>query len=487
MKSPVQNYQGPLVMYDLLYDYYLSNGLYSDITKQLKDQSKWGESMRPLRNPANRVVEFYVSKLWPGNLDGALPIVADNKNIIPAIEQIWKWSNWAAAKQRFSRWFSLFGDGFIKITLNDERDRVNFQVLDPRWITDFKVDKRGYLESLRLDMQYETLDKDGKPVVLWWTENWTKDKKQIWEGHEKGRTDFKSLGNPTTNEPNELDFIPIVHAPFRDIGETRGTGCFVHALDKIDELNRMTSRLHQILFRYNKPIWSVTTDSDPKDKRPKPPRLTENGILDVEDETLLGLPPGSKLNLLVPDINYAAALEIINAMVQEVEYDLPELKYYGMNKQGQVSGIALRYMLGDAIDRVIEARGNAFAALARANEIALTMAQREGLEGFLEGDIGIYEDGSFEHTFADTPVIPLSETEKAEALKALIDSGIDPLLAMKRTGWTDEEIAMQKKYMDEKKAAAAVITNTQPSTSPDEQINANGQPSPQPTDTNQVE
>ncbi len=63
MTTPIQNYQGPLAMYDLLNDYYLSNGLYSDVAAVLKNESKWGESMRPLRNPANRVVEFYVSKL----------------------------------------------------------------------------------------------------------------------------------------------------------------------------------------------------------------------------------------------------------------------------------------------------------------------------------------------------------------------------------------------------------------------------------------
>jgi hypothetical protein len=100
--------------------------------------------------------------------------------------------------------------------------------------------------------------------------------------------------------------------------------------------------------------------------------------------------------------------------------------------------VALKTLLGPAIARVLEARGNAEPALVRANQMALTIAAIHGLEGFR--DLGTFENGDFEHTFAERDVIPMSAKEKAETVKADIDAGLPLLFSMKRHGYSEEEI-----------------------------------------------
>ena len=96
--------------YTVLKAYANGNGVYEVIDTLLAGLGARQHNMRPLRNPAFRVVEFYAAKLWPGNLPDALPIVTDNPAIIDAIHQVWAWSNWGSEKQAAARWFATFGD-----------------------------------------------------------------------------------------------------------------------------------------------------------------------------------------------------------------------------------------------------------------------------------------------------------------------------------------------------------------------------------------
>jgi len=79
--------------YQLLNAYYLGNGLYDFINQQLKSTKTTKHPLKPIRNPAWRVVEFYASKLYPGSLPDALPLEADNEKVIESIHQLWQWSN----------------------------------------------------------------------------------------------------------------------------------------------------------------------------------------------------------------------------------------------------------------------------------------------------------------------------------------------------------------------------------------------------------
>ena len=84
----------PAELYALLRQYYFSNGLYQNLARGMHDAGVANPAMRGLRNPAFRVVEFYVAALWPGQLPDCLPIETKNDRIVEPIQQVWTWSNW---------------------------------------------------------------------------------------------------------------------------------------------------------------------------------------------------------------------------------------------------------------------------------------------------------------------------------------------------------------------------------------------------------
>jgi hypothetical protein len=167
----------------------------------------------------------------------------------------------------------------------------------------------------------------------------------------------------------------------------------------------------------------------------------------------------SKLEQLVPQLNYEAALSILNAQMDEIREDLPEILYFEIkDRVGDPSGVALERLIGPATDRVIEARGNAEPALVRANQMALTIAKIHGLPGF--ENVGEYESGGQEHTFADRPVIQPSMKEVAETIKAEVDTGMPLVFSMRRNGFSEGEITqMQADAEAQKKREGALLGN----------------------------
>ena len=453
---------GPKVWYDMLEMYYLNNGLYDAVAAAYYDDGSWIEGMKPLRNPANRVVEFHVAKLWPGALPDALPILTENERILDPIQKIWAWSNWGSQKQVAARWYANLGDWFAKVVrhTNDQGvvDQVYFQQIKPQHVTDFEEDNRGHITEIRLDYSIDKAE-NGKTFTRMYTEHW--DKKaglyRTWEHVLDENSSLSSLGEPTTQQTLAelgIDFVPFGHAKFRDVGEKRGLGAYVHALDKIDEVNRQATRLHQMLFRYNKAIWALEANAQDSTGRPlPPPRVSgstgpnnEGSTLELGDDALISLPGMSKLVSMVPDINYDAALKILQDQMRELEYDLPEMAYYRVREAGgQLSGRAVRLMLSDAIDRAIEARTNAETVLAQVNKMALPVGANAGLFP----NIGTYENGDFEHSFRARPVIEQSEFEAAETMRSETQAGVPVVTSARRAGWSDAEI----KQMAEDRAA----------------------------------
>lgn len=455
------NRESPANWYRMLEAYYMNNGLYDAIQMQLYENGIWTPGMKGLRNPAFRVVEFHVTHIWPGRLDNALPIVAENKRIIEPIQQVWAWSNWGRKKQLAARWYAMTGDWFCKVAtrsaptgaigldgaIEERIERVYLQNIKPEVVTDIVEDERGFVTFIRLDIPQD----NGKTH----TEVWDKASGYRLYIHKKG-TDapLNVLGEPVDTAPLSafgVDFVPFVHAQFMDVGEKRGAGSFVFALDKVDEANRMATRFHQLLFRFNKPTTAVMANATDASGRPLPPPSLSNesdGKAEDHDDDLKLFPGTSKMEYLVPPINWDAHMKAIEGQMAELEEDLPELAYYRLKDMGaNISGRAVRIMLSNAIDRVVESRGNIEDALARANMMALTIGVKAGLFE----DIGTYEAGDFEHTFAERDVISLSAHENAETIKAETGSGIPLVTAVRRSGWTEAEI---KQMLKDKKAEA---------------------------------
>lgn len=423
------------LLYDLLDLYYRNNGLYDDLNLGHYELGNQKQVRKPLRNPSFRVVEFYASKLWPGDLPKSLQIQSENDAIIKPIEQVWSWSNWNSKKQAAARYAATQGDLFIKVSQRISQttgeSRVFFELIKPKFVSDLDVDERGYVTYIRLDIPRTRRLGDDKEERYTHTEVWSKERGtyRVWEHQFGPEYPISRMGAPLqTRELGEfgIDFVPFVHAPFRNIDEVRGAGAFAFQLDKIDEVNAMATRLHENMFRYGKPIWAVLSNMmDPSGEPLPAPRLEDadedylrdqdTGGTYIGDEPVLYFPGESKPQLLIPNINWDAQRNAVIDQVNELEHDLPELTYYRIiSDLKEPSGRALTYMLSPAVDRVIEVRGNLYAALMRANQMALTLGT---VAGIFSG-IGTYEAGDFEHEFVGQDVIPLGRMDIAEAQRA---------------------------------------------------------------------
>lgn len=460
--SPLQpalfNLDSAILTYQAMWDLYDQNGLYESLAALLNEQGVWRESLQSLRTPANRVAEFYAAKLWPGaDLSVALPIVTDNKAIKAPIEQVWTWSNWASQKQVAARWLAIYGDLFIKVVgrvdpLGTVPPRVYFELIQPEKVTDIDTDERGFLTYVRIDTPVWRREGD-KQVARTVTEVWDKgnDRFRKWE-HEKGeRAELKDLGKPEPDvsivDTFGVNFIPIVQIRFRDTGKPRGSGSYAHAFDKITEANRSATRLHQMLFRHNDATMVLRAGGVDAQMRPLPsPRIGNQAgntaspdTITIGDTKLFRLPGNAELQQLVPNLHYGEALDILNAMMMELEHDLPELAYYRLRDLGSnISGRAVRLLLSDAIDRVNEARGNAESGLVRADQMALTIGKKIKVPSF--GFPGTFEDGSFDHSFAARPVLPSDELEDAQAAMLRQSLGVPDSQLQRELGYSDEAI-----------------------------------------------
>lgn len=467
----------PRSYFDLLDAYYRNNALYDAATIALRNISSGGEPIKALRNPANRVVEFYACTIWPGDLPAALPIVANNKRINEPIAQLWQWSNWAENKQVAIRQLATSGDLFIKIATRDD-GRPYMQNIAAKYVSMLEVDERGFVTQIRIDIPIAPAP--GSILQRTHTELWTLDELKIWE-HSQGDAPVDNLGAPlstTALAEFGIDFVPIAMGKFRDVGDLHGVGAFVHALDKIDETNRSTSKLNSMLFKHNKALWALLSSALDANGRPLPGAKvtgsdgkTEINIAELERDAMITLPGGADLKPLVPDIKYSDALSVLNSNFDEIRSDLPEMLYWDLvdNISRDASGASVRMRLRPAISRAEEARGNAERCLVRAHQMALTIGQAKGVWRGL----GTYEAGDFAHTFAERDVL---KTEQADvianersmwdAAKAAqgVGAGLDTSLP--RLGWSQADVDKVIASDDYKARRALVDAGAQASRRP---------------------
>jgi hypothetical protein len=445
------NKQGPestavIVPYDYSQLYNALYELYNNDTAIVDS-----DTTRRLRTVVNRSVEFFAAKMLPGKKIG---VMADKPDVQAAIEQIIKDSNLGNNKPAMLRGFALYGDSFVRVRGDDQKSYL--EDVSPFFVTDFGEDSRGFLTYIRIDipiLQDSNIEaQTGNPAL--YTEYWDNEKKtyRSWITQRSATTPITQLGDPKEEYSFAelgIDFIPIVHTKFRDNGDMRGLSCVFHALDKIYEANRVATRLHDLLFAFGEPIFVASANDKDAAGRPLPPPKVDTSstgtatTAEAGKEKLFGrlvsLPGVASLEALIPNIDYSDALAILNAMMDEIEKDLPELRWYSLNPttQGAMSGTALRTLLGAAIDRANEARNNFLSSLSRMMEMALTIGI---FKGIFKATLGTFDNGDFEHQLIVDDSWGESVEEKGTTMAALTGAGIPAPAAMKLAGFSEDEV-----------------------------------------------
>lgn len=421
-------------MYELLRSMYWSD-IYEDLNQSMSQVAN--AQVHPIRNPTYRIIEFYARHLWPGRLPDALPIETENPRLPEAVHLLWQWSNWTQRKQVMAREYPLLGDSFIKVAMRDDGLRVFLQIINPAHVIDFEVDERENITMIHLQTP---LYHDRNGVTMYDVEFWSKEEEvmRTWRTTNPS-PDLTVLGAADEEVPLQsmgIDFVPFVHAKFRDVGQKRGTGVITLSFRKILEADLIATALHQRLFRYNKPDTVLVGTGRDDVGRPPPEiddELNAGGAHVIGGERVISLPNGWDLRHWIANLDYSAMLRILQDHMSEIENDNPELAYYNLRDLNQVSGRAVRMLLTDSIATIMEARGNGEDAMIRAQQMGITIMQAHGLIR----DVGSYDQGDLDHQFEHRDIFPLNDAERAEErrMRALADSTL-----VSNLGWSVEKI-----------------------------------------------
>jgi hypothetical protein len=426
-------------LYPILRAYYSNNDLYAAL-EELRIQQP--VRTRPLRNPAHAVVEFYAATLW-----GEAEIACDDPFVLDAAKRVLEWSNWDALRQRIARLLALYGDLWVKVATRQDGEtvrRVFLQVIEPTQVANFAEDERGFLTEIVLEAPAEDPD-----YLL--VEHWDKPAGLVtWH---LVRRDRRAEPGPILRQATVsdlgFDFIPIVHLRFRDIGEPRGIGAFTHAIDMIDEANRMATRLVDLMYRYNRPdlVLRQTDSRDPLGRPLPPPEIARRQSSDTFEfgsERVTALPPGWELEHVIPSIDWGSYLSALDSHLAAIErYALPELMYYRLSDMGAPSGRALRIALAPAIARVAEARRALDTGIGRALDMAITLGAIHTLWTVPDWDMG-----RARVSFTDRPLLvddewaPLEREQMLVAIaRAKKDLGLPLAEILRELGYDDAKIA----------------------------------------------
>jgi hypothetical protein len=472
----------PQDLYALLKAYYYNNSLYDRMITLLGTVGENTSEIKGLRNPSYRTVEFYVGHVWNGDLQ-VDPKSTKNAALVKDINTTWDWCNWKQKKSLAVRWCAMYGDLFIKIVRDDPGNHVGFQLIDPSTVTVIKRDVlHGDVTYIRIDTPIEvetevqTLLRSTLGVKLH-TEEWdlAKDTYKVWEHEKSITTATGKLG--TAKESHRIkdhfgiDFLPFVHVMFKDVGENRGVGAYTLQIDKIDEVNRMATRLNHILYRYNRVLYALKSNSMDKDGRPIPaPQIgntssrnaNDDGTVNLGGDRFIRLPGMSELDLLVPNIDYTSHLNTIKDQMNELSEDLPEMEYYRLRDNADVSARAVWYKMSPALKRAAEVRSIMDAALVKANKMALIIASRTralpneyGSTTSAESHGEMLRDPALDHKIQERPLLELSLIDQAELERSKIEmigakksAGVDTRTILEEMGYDNVEEMIERKKQE---------------------------------------
>jgi hypothetical protein len=380
--------------------------------------------IRPVNNPIARLVELYVGEVYGGSLnlkdlsDGAIPIETENDNLRPALVQLYRNSNWQANKSLYVRYGSMLGDSAVKVVDDRRMLQVYLENLHPAKIHTIKRNSAGDIEFVRIE--YERGDVNPRTgnyeSTYTYAEEIDPDEYRTYK--DDMPFDYFTEGGKgrLTSWYNDYGFVPLEVVQHRDMGLGWGATPFSHALGKIDEVNDAWSILNDSVRKAVNIIWFMkarkgTADLEfTVDERDKLPIIY--GGADANDPYPM-----------VPNIDITAAGQNIINMQLELERDMPELALHQLRGGGQMTAPGIRAGWSDAIDKIVEARGNYDGGLIRLNKMGVFIGSMMRYPGFEDAQYASLEDEGLEHTIKERAVIEdqLTQKEHLDMLRNLPD------------------------------------------------------------------
>lgn len=450
--------------YERRWAYYLNDDLYG----RLYQAGHVPAAMPTEWNPVPATVSFYVSNAFAGTPE-VRPVdeTADGEALAAAVARLWFWSNFPTLKRNLTTTAAVLSDVFLKVAerrpdADADPTGVYMQDINPSTVRWWDADERDYLTAIRIDTPRLTSIFTGEEKRHTLVEVWRK----TWADGEPGGVAFYEVGTSKMLDDSSregavavmsfdelgYDFIPVVWV--------RVDTHWRRMASQIDRYNALAWQM----ARLNRPLAVVNANARDATGRPlAAPLGTAEGLETVyteEGDGVMGvvrMPGTTSLNWAGNPVDFSSLNTRLDELREGVIDALPEYRVATL-KGTQIATETLHLLLNQAEQRVLEMRDGLGRGLARAQMMALTIAQVAGIEPetFGAGIIGTYDDGGIEHAFADETIFTASTSARAEEAKSLVAAGTPLKLALQIAGY--EAWVLDK--VEEESAAQALRERT---------------------------
>ena len=445
---------GRLSRYDRYWGLWL-NTAYDQLTTYLRsypENHRLYKKTRGLRNPLGQYADFWQANVWGGPLstteqDTALPIETENEALLPAIYQVWQWSNWAQKRNVATLHAAVLGDAFLVVVDSVGSGKV---YLEARWPGDFKdLSWDAFGNVKRAEIEYNMVDDRGgtytyRMVIEHPSEHgssaWTRFttyRNNIPFAYPENTVDGVAVA--TWEAP--YDFVPVVHIPFQDVGMGWGKVGFHGSQRVIDEACAKASLINdQIAKMVNPPLVAAGIPGGNLTVT-----LNDDGIPIIFTNRR---PDEASVTPLVYEMNIADAVDSLDRDLAILREQMPELQLM-LDLRSGMSGTALQQAYSPLIAKVNSVRDSFDAGLVRAQQMAVAIGGIRGYAAVFAGyDLASYAAGALNHRIGPRPVLPRSQAERWAEEKAMWDvvgaataAGVPLETALREVaGWTDEQL-----------------------------------------------
>lgn len=312
-----------------------------------------------------------------------------------AIGRLWESSDFQQEKYLLARYGACCGDAFLKVhdnrpwELNPDPDPnrpVVLNVLPPDAVAP-RYDPHDRKRMVACKIEYVHGRDIHKEVI-------TPEEILLYEKRDPDTV--------AARYPNPLGFIPIVHIRNIDIGEEFGLCSFHNLLPTVDALNELGSFMFEVARLYADPVIVG--------------RGMERGSLRKQTVDAEGRPvatvwwvptPEGSFEFLEWKGNLPDVLSLLDRIQAAIERNTPELTLTALQDRRDLSGYSISLHLVELVRKIEEMRGNYFAALERANRMALRVLEMQGNGEF----------GDTAHRIVASPVLPVDDERQLRILQ----------------------------------------------------------------------
>ncbi len=425
------DYAYRLLRYALAEGYY-SNTAYSNISAyatKLKVDRKSYKHLRSLYNPVNRLVEFYVAKIYGGELDfesltsGAIPLLMASDPVKEAIRQLWQWSNWRSQKSVYVRYGTKLGDVALKVVDEPDKQKVRIEVVHPGKICDVDCDSVGNVKRAVLEYECDepSLNRNLTVKTYIYREEIDQEMFRTFKDGKPFAYFNDARGNPVYEWRNEYGFVPLVLVKHLDMGLQWGASPFHAQYPLIDEINDQASLLNDSIRKMITPIWYMAGVQS-RAQLSVGDSGSKNAGEGLRDEVpMLYGPVDSQPHSMAPTNDITSGGENLDRLLLEAQNNNPELALATIREGGDLTAPGVEAAFNDGVGKIKEAQGNYDDGTIRAFQMGMSIGGYRRYDGFQAFSLDSYDRGDLQFYVKPRPIIrdSLSKQARINALTSI--------------------------------------------------------------------